>query len=49
MEVATTTATTQMEVTHVPAIMATSLMVMDVLVKVGKRLVTAANSNHCIF
>ena len=35
MEVATTTAPTQMEVTHVPAIMATSLMVMDILVKVG--------------
>ena len=36
MEVATTTAITQMEVTHVPAIMATSLTVMDTLVKVSK-------------
>ena len=35
-EVATTTAMTQMEVTHVPAMMATNLTVMDVLVKVGK-------------
>ena len=36
MEVATTTAMTQMEVTHVPAIMATYLTVMDTLVKVSK-------------
>ena len=36
MEVATTTAMTQMEVTHAPAIMATGLTVMDILVKVGK-------------
>ena len=36
MEVATTTAITQMEVTHVPAMMATGLKVMDRLVKVGK-------------
>ena len=36
MEVATTTVITLMEVTHVPAIMATSLTVMDTLVKVGK-------------
>ena len=36
MEVATTTVMTQMEVTHAPAIMATVLTVMDVLVKVGK-------------
>ena len=36
MEVATTTAMTQMEVTHVPAIMATGLTVMNVLVKVVK-------------
>ena len=36
MEVATTTAITQMEVTHVPAIMATNLIAMDILVKVGK-------------
>ena len=36
MEVANITAMTQMEVTHVPAIMATNLTVMDVLVKVGK-------------
>ena len=35
MEVATTTVMTQMEVTHVPAIMATDLTVMDTLVKVG--------------
>ena len=35
MEVATTTVMTQMEVTHVPAIMATNLTVMDTLVKVG--------------
>ena len=35
MEVATTTAMTQMEVTHVPAMMATCLTVMDILVKVG--------------
>ena len=36
MEVATTTAMTQMEVTLVSAIMATDLTAMDVLVKVGK-------------
>ena len=36
MEVATTTAVIQMEVTHAPAIMATDLTVMDILVKVGK-------------
>ena len=36
MEVATTTAMTQMEVTLVPAIMATNLTVMDILVKVGE-------------
>ena len=36
MEVATTTAITLMEVTHVPAIMATDLTAMDTLVKVGK-------------
>ena len=37
MEVATTTAMTQMEVTFVSAIMATDLTVMDIHVKVGKR------------
>ena len=37
MEVATTTAMTQMEVTFVSAIMAIDLTVMDILVKVGKR------------
>ena len=36
MEVATTTVITQMAVTLVPAIMATSLTVMDTLVKVSK-------------
>ena len=36
MEVATTTVTTQMEVTHVPAIMATNSTVMDIHAKVGK-------------
>ena len=36
MEVATKTATTLMEVTHVPAMMATCLTVMGILVKVGK-------------
>ena len=36
MEVATTTVITQMEVILVPVIMATSLTVMDTLVKVGK-------------
>ena len=36
MAVATTTAMTQMEVTHVPAMMAISLVVMDTHVKVGK-------------
>ena len=36
MEVATTTAMTQMEATLVPAIMATNLTVMGTLVKVGK-------------
>ena len=36
MEVATTTVITLMEVTLVPAIMATNLTVMDTLVKVGK-------------
>ena len=35
MEAATTTAMTQVEVTHVPAMMTTSLMVMDTHVKVG--------------
>ena len=35
MEVATTTAMTQMEVSHVPAMMATCLTVMDILVKVS--------------
>ena len=35
-EVVTTTAMTWMEVTYVPAIMATNLTVMDTLVKVGK-------------
>ena len=37
MEVATTTAVAQMKITLVPAIMATDLTVMDILVKVGKR------------
>ena len=37
MEVATTIATTQMEVTHAPVMMATSLTVMDTHAKVGKR------------
>ena len=37
MEAATTTAMIQMEVTHVPAIMATNLTAMDILVKVGSR------------
>ena len=36
MAVATTTAMTQMEVTHVHAMMAISLAVMDTHVKVGK-------------
>ena len=36
IEVATKTVMTQMEVTHVPAMMATYLTVMDILVKVGK-------------
>ena len=36
MEVATKTVMTQMEVIHVPAMMATYLTVMDILVKVGK-------------
>ena len=35
MEVATTTAITQMEVTHVPVIIATSITVMHTHVKVG--------------
>ena len=35
MEVATTTAMTHMEVTHVPAMMATDLTMMDILVKVS--------------
>ena len=35
-EVAIKTAMTLMEVTHAPAIMATNLTVMDVLVKVGE-------------
>ena len=38
MEVVTTTAITQIEVTLAPAIMATNLTVMDTLVKVGKKL-----------
>ena len=37
MEVANTTVMTQIQVTHVPAIMATFLTVMDIHVKVGKR------------
>ena len=37
MEAATTAAITQMEVTLVPAIMASDLTVMDVLVKVSMR------------
>ena len=37
MEVATTTAMVQMEITLVPAIMATDLTAMDILVKVCKR------------
>ena len=36
MEVANTTAMTQMEVTHVPAIMDTDFTVLDIFVKVGK-------------
>ena len=36
MEVATTTAMTQMEVTLVPVMMVTSLTAMDTHVKVGK-------------
>ena len=36
MEVATTTAMTQMEVTHVLAVMGTSLTVMDIHAKVRK-------------
>ena len=36
MEVATTTAVAQMEITLVPAITDTDLTVMDTLVKVGK-------------
>ena len=36
MEAATITVMTQMEVTHVPAMMAISLAVMDTHVKVGK-------------
>ena len=36
MEVATKTVMTQMEVTHVPVMMATYLTVMGILVKVGK-------------
>ena len=36
MEVATTTAMTQMGATHVPAMMVTSLTVMGTHVKVGK-------------
>ena len=35
MEVATKTVITQMEITHVPVMMATYLTVMDILVKVG--------------
>ena len=37
MEIANTTVMTQIQVTHVPAIMATDLTVMDIHVKVGKR------------
>ena len=35
MEVATTTVITLMEVTHAPAMMTTTLILMDTLVKVG--------------
>ena len=45
MEVATTTVMTPMEVTLVPAIMATSLTAMDVLVKVGKLCLQELRSN----
>ena len=37
MEVANTTVMTQIQVTHVPAIMATDLTVIDIHVKVSKR------------
>ena len=37
MEVANTTVTTQIQATLVPAIMATNLTAIDILVKVGKR------------
>ena len=36
MEVANTTAMIQIQVTHVPAIMATGLTAINILVKVGK-------------
>ena len=48
MEVATTTAMTQMEVTHVPAIMATYLTVMGTLVKVGKFVSDSATTKNWI-
>ena len=43
MEVVTTTVITQMEVTYVPAIMATGLTMMDTLVKVDKILLCASS------
>ena len=48
MEVATTTAMTQMEVTHAPVTMATCLTVMDILVKVGK-FVSASATTEKLF
>ena len=46
MVVVTRTAMTQMEVTHVPAMMATNLTAMDILVKVGKSRCTEYLNNY---
>ena len=48
MEVATKTATTQMEVTHVPAMMGTCLTVMGMHVKVGKFVSDSATTKKWI-
>ena len=49
MEVATTTAMTQMEVTPVPAMMTTSLTVMDTHVKVPYLLKLEMVTEYCVF
>ena len=49
MEVATTTAMTQTEVTLVPAMMATNLTAMDILVKVYREDSMSRNLMRCMY